>query len=153
HAGFIGHSHVGEWVNIGAMSATSDLKMTYGNIKINRGKNKKVDTGHNKMGSFFADMVKTSIGTLIYSGLRIGVSSHLHGLVAQDVPSFTIYGKSIGARNVELILDSIIETQKKMMRRRNQTMTKAYEQMIKDIFAITTSDRKRTGVRRGKFAF
>ena len=85
HAGFIGHSHVGEWVNIGAMSATSDLKMTYGNIKMNRGKNKKVDTGHNKMGSFFADMVKTSVGTLIYSGLRIGVSSHLHGPVAQDV--------------------------------------------------------------------
>jgi UDP-N-acetylglucosamine diphosphorylase / glucose-1-phosphate thymidylyltransferase / UDP-N-acetylgalactosamine diphosphorylase / glucosamine-1-phosphate N-acetyltransferase / galactosamine-1-phosphate N-acetyltransferase len=153
HAGFIGHSYVGEWVNIGAMSATSDLKMTYGNIKMNRGKNnnKKIDTGQNKMGSFFADMVKTSIGTLIYSGMRIGVSSHLHGLVAQDVPSFTIYGRSVGARNVELMLDSIIETQKKMMRRRNQTMTKAYEQMIKDVFAITTLDRKRIGVRRGKF--
>jgi UDP-N-acetylglucosamine diphosphorylase / glucose-1-phosphate thymidylyltransferase / UDP-N-acetylgalactosamine diphosphorylase / glucosamine-1-phosphate N-acetyltransferase / galactosamine-1-phosphate N-acetyltransferase len=152
HAGFIGHSHVGEWVNIGAMSATSDLKMTYGNIKMNRGKNnKKIDTGQNKMGSFFADMVKTSIGTLIYSGMRIGVSSHLHGLVAQDVPSFTIYGRSVGARNVELMLDSIIETQKKMMRRRNQTMTKAYEQMIKDVFAITTLDRKQIGVRRGKF--
>src|SRR5919112_4978925 len=152
HVGFIGHSHVGEWVNIGAMSATSDLKMTYGNIKMNMGKNyKKIDTGQNKMGSFFADMVKTSIGTLIYSGMRIGVSSHLLGLVAQDVPSFTIYGKSIGARNVELMLDSIIETQKKMMRRRNQTMTKAYEQMIKDVFAITALDRKRLGVRTGKF--
>lgn len=152
HAGFIGHSYIGEWVNIGAMTTTSDLKMTYGNIKMSRGKNKKIDTGQNKIGSFFADMVKTSIGTLIYSGRRIGVSSHLHGLVAQDVPSFTIYGKSIGARNVELQIDSIIETQRNMMRRRNQTMTKAYEQMIKDLFAITALDRKRTGVRRGKFA-
>jgi hypothetical protein len=97
-------------------------------------------------------MVKTSIGTLIYSGRRIGVSAHLHGLVAQDVPSFTIYGASIGSRNVELKLDSIIETQTKMMRRRNQTMTKAYEQMIEDIFAITSHDRKRVGVRKGKFA-
>jgi flagellar motor component MotA len=76
----------------------------------------------------------------------------LHGLVAQDVPSFIIYGTSIGARNVELQIDSIIETQRKMMRRRSQTMTKAYEQMIKDLFAITALDRKRTGVRRGKFA-
>ncbi|HZA48269.1 MAG TPA: putative sugar nucleotidyl transferase [Nitrososphaera sp.] len=152
HAGFIGHSYIGEWVNIGAMTTTSDLKMTYGNIKMGSGgKNKKIDTGQNKIGSFFADMVKTSIGTLIYSGRRIGVSSHLHGLVAQDVPSFTIYGTSIGARNVELQIDSIIETQRKMMRRRNQTMTKAYEQMIKDLFAITTMDRKRTGVRKGKF--
>src|SRR5215217_1963688 len=152
HAGFIGHSHIGEWVNIGAMTTTSDLKMTYGNIKMSRGKNKKIDTGQNKIGSFFADMVKTSIGTLIYSGRRIGVSSHLHGLVAQDVPSFIIYGTSIGARNVELQIDSIIETQRKMMRRRSQKMTKAYEQMIKDLFAITALDRKRTGVRRGKFA-
>jgi UDP-N-acetylglucosamine diphosphorylase / glucose-1-phosphate thymidylyltransferase / UDP-N-acetylgalactosamine diphosphorylase / glucosamine-1-phosphate N-acetyltransferase / galactosamine-1-phosphate N-acetyltransferase len=152
HAGFIGHSYIGEWVNIGAMTTTSDLKMTYGNIKMSSGKNKKIDTGQNKIGSFFADMVKTSIGTLIYSGRRIGVSSHLHGLVAQDVPSFTIYGTSIGARNVELQIDSIIETQRKMMTRRNQTMTKAYEQMIKDLFAITALDRKRTGVRRGKFA-
>ena len=69
------------------MSTTSDLKMTYGNIKMDRGKNKKIDTGQNKMGSFFADMVKTSIGTLVYSGRRIGVSSHLHGLVAEDVPT------------------------------------------------------------------
>jgi UDP-N-acetylglucosamine diphosphorylase/glucosamine-1-phosphate N-acetyltransferase len=152
HAGFIGHSYIGEWVNIGAMTTTSDLKMTYGNIKMNSGKIKKVDTGQNKIGSFFADMVKTSIGTLIYSGRRIGVSSHLHGLVAQDVPSFTIYGTSIGARNVELKLDSIIETQRKMMRRRNQTMTNAYERMIEDVFAVTAFDRKRIGVRRGKFA-
>lgn len=151
HAGFIGHSYVGEWVNIGALTTTSDLKMTYGNIKMSSGKNKKIDTGQNKLGSFFADMVKTSIGTLIYSGRRIGVSSHLHGLVAQDVPSFTIYGTSIGARNVELQINSIIETQRKMMRRRNQMMTKAYEQMIEDLFAITAQDRKRTGVRRGKF--
>jgi UDP-N-acetylglucosamine diphosphorylase / glucose-1-phosphate thymidylyltransferase / UDP-N-acetylgalactosamine diphosphorylase / glucosamine-1-phosphate N-acetyltransferase / galactosamine-1-phosphate N-acetyltransferase len=152
HAGFIGHSYIGEWVNVGAMTTTSDLKMTYGNIKMSRGKNKKIDTGQNKIGSFFADMVKTSIGTLIYSGRRIGVSSHLHGLVAQDVPSFTIYGTSIGARNVELQIDSVIETQRKMMGRRNQTMTKAREKMIKDLFAITALDRKRTGVRRGKFA-
>ena len=152
HAGFIGHSYIGEWVNLGAMTTTSDLKMTYGNIKMNSGKNKKIDTGQNKIGSFFADMVKTSIGTLIYSGRRIGVSSHLHGLIAQDVPSFTIYGTSIGARNIELKLESIIETQRKMMKRRNQTMTRAYEQLIEDVFTITARDRKRMDVRRGKFA-
>jgi UDP-N-acetylglucosamine diphosphorylase/glucosamine-1-phosphate N-acetyltransferase len=151
HAGFIGHSYVGEWVNVGAMTTTSDLKMTYGNIKMGSGKNK-VDTGQNKIGSFIGDMAKTSIGTLIYSGRRIGVSSHLHGLVAQDVPSFTIYGASIGARNAELELRSAIETQKKMMTRRSQTMSKAYEQMIKDVFSMTAVDRKRAGVRKTKFA-
>ena len=151
HAGFIGHSYVGEWVNIGAMTTTSDLKMTYGNIKMGSGRNK-IDTGQNKVGSFIGDMAKTSIGTLVYSGRQIGVSSHLHGLVAQDVPSFTIYGDSIGARNAELELRSAIETQKKMMSRRSQAMSKAYEQMIKDVFSMTAIDRKRAGVRKTKFA-
>ena len=151
HSGFIGHSYVGEWVNIGAMSTTSDLKMTYGNVKVGSGSTK-VDTGQNKLGSFIADMAKTSIGTLIYSGRRIGVSSHLHGLVAEDVPSFTIYGASIGAKNAELELRSAINTHKKMMSRRNQTMSKAYEQMIKDIFSMTAAQRKSAGVRKAKFS-
>ncbi|AIF84099.1 UDP-N-acetylglucosamine diphosphorylase/glucosamine-1-phosphate N-acetyltransferase [Candidatus Nitrososphaera evergladensis SR1] len=147
HDGFLGHSYVGEWVNLGAMTTTSDLKMTYGNIRI-EGRN----TGLDKLGSFFADMSKTSIGTLIYSGRRIGVSSHLHGLVSGDVPSFTIYGKGIGAKNVELELASAIETQRKVMPRRGQQMSKAYEQMIKDVFLSTAQERKKAGVRRAKFA-
>lgn len=151
HAGFVGHSYIGEWVNIGAMTTTSDLKMTYGNIKMTSGKSK-VDTGQNKIGSFIADMAKTSIGTLIYSGRRIGVSSHLHGLVSEDVPSFTIYGASISARNAELELKSAIETQRKMMLRRSQTMSKNYEQMIKDVFSMTAVERRRAGVRKTKFA-
>jgi UDP-N-acetylglucosamine diphosphorylase/glucosamine-1-phosphate N-acetyltransferase len=147
HAGFLGHSHVGEWVNIGAMTTTSDLKMTYGNIKMADGK-VKIDTGLNKVGSFIADMAKTSIGALIYSGRRIGVSSHLHGLIAVDVPSFTIYGE----KSAELEVHSAIETQRKMMSRRSLTMSKSYEQMIKEVFAMTAAERKRAGVRKAKFA-
>jgi UDP-N-acetylglucosamine diphosphorylase / glucose-1-phosphate thymidylyltransferase / UDP-N-acetylgalactosamine diphosphorylase / glucosamine-1-phosphate N-acetyltransferase / galactosamine-1-phosphate N-acetyltransferase len=153
HAGFVGHSYVGEWVNMGAMTTTSDLKMTYGDIKMSGASGKKkVQTGLNKVGSFFGDMCKTSIGTLIYSGGRVGACSHLHGLVAGDVPAFTIYGKGAGARNVELELASAIETQRKVMPRRGQSMSKAYEQMIKDAFLMTAADRKTAGVRRAKFA-
>jgi UDP-N-acetylglucosamine diphosphorylase/glucosamine-1-phosphate N-acetyltransferase len=151
HDGFLGHSYVGEWVNIGAMTTTSDLKMTYGNIKMDDGLGKKVDTGTSKVGSFFGDMCKTSIGTLIYSGRRIGVSSHLHGLVAQDVPSFAIYGSSIGASNVELEFESALETQKKVMARRNQRLTKAFEEMMRHVFSITAEERKKQKVRRAKF--
>jgi UDP-N-acetylglucosamine diphosphorylase / glucose-1-phosphate thymidylyltransferase / UDP-N-acetylgalactosamine diphosphorylase / glucosamine-1-phosphate N-acetyltransferase / galactosamine-1-phosphate N-acetyltransferase len=68
------------------------------------------------------------------------------------VPSFTIYGSSIGAKNVELELYSAIETQRKMMSRRGQTMSKAFEQMIKDVFAMTFADRGRASVRKSKFA-
>ncbi len=147
HDGFLGHSYVGQWVNIGAMTTTSDLKMTYGKIKM-AGQ----DTGQNKVGSFFADMVKTSIGTLIYSGLRLGVSSHLHGLVSGDVPAFTMYGKGVGGKNVELELASAMETQRRMMSRRDRPMSKAYEQMIEHIFGMTAPARKKDGVRKGRFS-
>lgn len=147
HAGFVGHSYVGEWVNLGAMTTTSDLKMTYGNIKMAG-----TDTGLNKVGVFMADMAKTSIGTLTYSGKKIGVSAHLHGLVAKDVPSFSIWGAGIGARNVELEMSSAIETQRKMMGRRGQTMSKAYEKMVKDVFLMTAAERKKAGVKKGRFS-
>ena len=152
HDGFLGHSYVGEWVNIGAMTTTSDLKMTYGNIKMDSGLDKKADTGTNKLGSFIGDMCKTSIGTLIYSGRRIGVSSHIHGLVAQDVPSFTIFGSSIGSRDVELEFESAVETQRKVMGRRNQRLSRAYEDMMWHVFSLTAEDRKENKVRKGKFS-
>jgi UDP-N-acetylglucosamine diphosphorylase/glucosamine-1-phosphate N-acetyltransferase len=152
HDGFLGHSYVGEWVNIGAMTTTSDLKMTYGNIKMDNWRDKKVDTGSNKIGSFFGDMCKTSIGTLIYSGRRIGVSSHLHGLIARDVPSFTIHASSIGSSNVELQLESAIETQRKVMSRRNIRMSKAFHEMMRRVFSMTADERKKNKVKKGKFS-
>lgn len=158
HDGFLGHSYSGEWINFGAMTTTSDLKMTYGNIKMDipgKGKKKmnlnKIDTGMNKLGSFFGDMVKTSIGTLIFSGRRIGISSHLYGAVARDVPSFTIFGRGIGARNVELQIESAIETQRRMMARRGISMSKSYEKMVRDAFTITSGERIRNNVTKGRF--
>ncbi len=37
HLGYLGYSYVGEWVNIGANTITSDLKMTYGTISVSVG--------------------------------------------------------------------------------------------------------------------
>lgn len=152
HTGFLGHSYVGEWVNIGAMTTTSDLKMTYGNIKMDDGAGRKVDSGTDKLGSFIGDMTKTSIGTLIYSGRRIGVAANLHGLVSQDVPSFTIFGSGIGSANVELQLDSALETQRRVMARRNQKLTKAYEDMITHVFAMTSAERKKNRIYKSRFS-
>jgi len=42
HFGYLGHSYVGEWVNIGANTTTSDLKMTYGTVSMKIGDEKKI---------------------------------------------------------------------------------------------------------------
>jgi UDP-N-acetylglucosamine diphosphorylase / glucose-1-phosphate thymidylyltransferase / UDP-N-acetylgalactosamine diphosphorylase / glucosamine-1-phosphate N-acetyltransferase / galactosamine-1-phosphate N-acetyltransferase len=152
HAGYIGHSFIGEWVNIGANTSTSDLKMTYGNISVSTYREReKIDTGLIKLGSFFGDMVKTSIGTNIYGGLQLGIASHLHGIVTQDVPSFVIYGQGIGAENVEMDLESAIRTQERMMSRRDMEITPEYEKLIRLLFKNTSDDRLRKGISSKKF--
>ena len=150
HLGYLGHSYVGEWVNIGANTITSDLKMTYGTISIKMG-NQKIDTKTIKLGSFFGDMVKTSISTNIYSGIRIGVSSHIYGNIFSDVPSYVIYGHGIGSENVEMDVSLAIKFQKRMMSRRNVNMSLPYEKMMKTLFEMTSKERNTYGVRPKRF--
>jgi len=150
HYGYLGHSYVGEWVNIGANTTTSDLKMTYGTVSMKIGDEKK-DTGITKLGSFFGDMSKTSIGTNIYCGMRIGISSHLYGNIANDVPSYVIYGQGIGSENAQMDGSSAIKFQKRMMSRRNISMSTHYENMMKTIFDMTSKEREDYGVRPKRF--
>lgn len=150
HLGYLGHCYVGEWVNLGANTITSDLKMTYGTISMKVG-NEKKDTKSIKLGSFFGDMSKTSIGTNVYCGLRIGISSHVYGNIFEDVPSYVMYGHGIGAENAEMNISSSIKFQKRMMSRRNVDMTLEYENMMKTLFEMTSHERKWSKVRKKEF--
>lgn len=150
HLGYLGHCYVGEWVNLGANTITSDLKMTYGTISMKVGNNKK-DTNSMKLGSFFGDMSKTSIGTNIYCGLKIGISSHVYGNIFEDVPSYVIYGHGIDLENVEMDISSSIKFQKRMMSRRNVHMSSEYENMMKTVFEMTINERKKAKVPKKEF--
>ncbi|MFQ6134323.1 MAG: putative sugar nucleotidyl transferase [Nitrososphaerales archaeon] len=145
HDGFLGHSYVGEWVNIGAGTSNSDLKNTYGTVKMELG-GMKVDTGSIKIGCFIADYAKTSIGCFIYTGKKIGVSSQIHGYISEDVPSFTIYANSLVGKSFELRLDSAVETQKRMMERRGVEQTEQDKALLAKVFEITQDERYGRGV-------
>jgi len=150
HTGFIGHAYIGEWVNIGAATTNSDLKNTYGTVQVLTG-GENVDTGQTKVGCFIGDHAKTSIGTQIYTGKKIGVASQVHGFVTKDVPSFTIWSESLGSRPVELYLQSVIETHKRVLSRRSVKQTREDVELLKKLFEITASERKKAGVVKGKF--
>jgi|TARA_B100000315_G_scaffold247327_1_gene275871 UDP-N-acetylglucosamine diphosphorylase/glucosamine-1-phosphate N-acetyltransferase len=151
HDGFLGHSYVGEWVNIGAGTSNSDLKNTYGVIKMNVG-NVEVNTASNKIGCFISDYVKTSIGCFIYTGKRIGVASHIHGYVTEDVPSFTIHAKSLTGKSFELHKNSAIETQKRIMKRRNRNQTSYEKDLLNQVFEMTQDERYIAGVLKTDFS-
>jgi len=150
HTGYLGHAYVGEWVNIGAATTNSNLKNTYGTVHVEVG-GKRMNTQHAKVGCFIGDHAKTSIGTQIYTGRRIGVASHVHGFVTEDVPSFTIWAKHLGARPVELRLESALQTQKRVLARRGVKQTREDVELLKKIFGMTAVERRRAGVVKGRF--
>jgi UDP-N-acetylglucosamine diphosphorylase/glucosamine-1-phosphate N-acetyltransferase len=90
HDGFLGHSYLGRWVNLGAMTTNSDLKNTYGPVRIG-GPDGPIDTGLRKLGCLVGDHVKTAIGTLVNTGTVVGAGSNLFGgpLPPTWVPPFS----------------------------------------------------------------
>jgi len=150
HTGYIGHSYIGEWVNIGAATTNSDLKNTYGTVKVTV-KGKKIGTHCVKVGCFIGDHAKTSIGTQIYTGKKVGVASHIHGFVTEDVPSFTLWAKSLGAKPTELYLKSAIETQKRVFARRGKRQTGEDIELLKKLFKLTAQERRKARVVKRRF--
>ncbi|KYC53307.1 MAG: Bifunctional protein GlmU [Candidatus Methanofastidiosum methylothiophilum] len=151
HYGFVGHSYLGEWVNLGAGTSNSDLKDTYGTIKY-KISGKILDSGQQFFGCVIGDNAKSSIGTMIYTGKKIGFAAHIHGTISEDVPSFCMWAKSIGSEPSELFFDSAITTYSRAAERRGVILTKEYEEMMKKIFELTKDERNSCGVSSNKFS-
>jgi hypothetical protein len=78
HDGFLGHSVVGRWVNLGAGTTTSNLKNTYGGVRVDLG-TEHVETGRQLLGTVFGDHSKTAIGTHLDTGTLVGVGANVFG--------------------------------------------------------------------------
>lgn len=74
HYGFLGHSVLGRWVNLGAGTTTSNLKSTYGPVRLEVG-DTRLETGHQFLGSLFGDHAKTAIGMMFDAGSVIGAGA------------------------------------------------------------------------------
>jgi len=152
HYGYLGHSYVGEWVNLGAGTTVSNLKNTYGTVRVRMG-GSVVDTGRTFLGPLVGDHVKSAIGTLVFSGKAIGAFSHLYGTVTDDVPPFTIHARPLVGDLYELTLESALETARRMMSRRGVSPSQVFERAAKAAFELTAEERRAAGVRRERFGF
>lgn len=90
HDGFVGHTYLGRWVNLGAGTITSNLKNTYGNVSLWTPGGVR-DTGAVKLGSLLGDHVKTGIGLRLTTGSVIGAGSNVYGssMPPKYVPPFS----------------------------------------------------------------
>ena len=124
HDGFLGHSYVGQWVNIAADCINSDLKNTYGSVRVPIN-GYEVDTGEQFAGMFVGDHSKAGINVSFPTGAVVGFCSSVFAPVSPKfVPSFTW----IDGHRVERYDEQRgIAIGKKMMARRNRTMGAAEE--------------------------
>jgi UDP-N-acetylglucosamine diphosphorylase/glucosamine-1-phosphate N-acetyltransferase len=123
HSGFIGHSYIGEWVNLGAMTTTSDLKNTYGSIEVSLN-GTKINTNMKFLGLICGDHTKTAIGTLFSTGTIIGVCSSIHKPNVQpskEIPSF-----SWGEKGIQYMFEKAIQVAEIVMARRGKALTEAH---------------------------
>jgi UDP-N-acetylglucosamine diphosphorylase/glucosamine-1-phosphate N-acetyltransferase len=140
HLGYIGHSIVGEWVNLGAGTCNSDLKNTYGSVRVSVD-GAVVDTKRVKVGCFIGDGVKSSIGTQISTGRKIGVFSHIGGFIDRDIPPFTFCPKGVERGAEPMPLEEVLKVQRRMMSRRGKSPGEAYENMMKAVFEMCRVER------------
>jgi len=89
HLGFLGHSYVGSWVNIGAGASNSDLKNTYGPVRVPLC-GKEVDSGQMFFGAVIGDHAKIGINTALPTGCVVGFGASISGggIIPKYVPSF-----------------------------------------------------------------
>ncbi len=139
HDGFLGHSWLGEWVNIGAMTTNSDLKNTYGSVRIALEGIGQRDSGVLKLGCFLADHAKLGIGLHLNGGTMIGTGSNVFGMhtVPKNIPHFTWGGDVFR----EYRIDSMISVSRTVMGRRKRELTPAYEALLRAAFALTRPNR------------
>jgi UDP-N-acetylglucosamine diphosphorylase/glucosamine-1-phosphate N-acetyltransferase len=140
HEGFIGHSYLGQWVNLGADSNNSDLKNNYSTVKIYVN-GEMVDSGLLFVGLIMGDHAKCGINTMFNTGTVVGVMSNVFGAGYPDkfIPSFT-WG---GIESMETYeIDKALEVARRVMARRKMALSAAQEKMLRQVFEMTASERK-----------
>ena len=134
HDGFLGHSYLGSWINLGADTNNSDLKNNYSPISVMLNKHK-IDTGKRFLGAIIGDHSKTAINTMINTGTIIGVCSNIfgEGFPPKNIPSFS-WGGSSGF--VKYDFDKAVEVARIVMERRKITFTENHLKLfhaVKDL--------------------
>ena len=120
HDGFLGHSMLGRWVNLGAGTVNSNLKNNYSEVSIwtPRGVEK---TTMQFLGAFIGDHAKTAIGTRLTTGAVVGAGANVYGvgITSRYVPPFAwgLDGSTLWE------LDAFLETAERAMKRRNVQLT------------------------------
>jgi UDP-N-acetylglucosamine diphosphorylase/glucosamine-1-phosphate N-acetyltransferase len=142
HDGFLGHSYLGEWVNLAAGVQVSDLRNDYQTISVTIG-GQRVQTGLTKVGAFLGDHTKLGLNTLLNTGTVAGAFCNLlpsGTLLPRVIPSFCTFwnGQLIEQPDVPHLLD----TAATVMQRRGCELTSAQAALYRAVHDQTAAYRR-----------
>lgn len=144
HDGFLGHSYIGAWCNLGANTNNSDLKNNYSSISIQIGPEDKdtYDTKQLFAGVFMGDHSKTGINTMFNTGTVVGAGCNIvgAGYPPKYIPSFT--WMNLQSKPVSHNLVKFFETARAVCKRRKVQFTTVDKKMYTSLFNSTKNDRK-----------
>lgn len=137
HDGFIGHSWLSSYVNLGAMTTNSNLKNTYGTVRL-RTPAKTVDTGLAKFGFVCGPHTKFGIGSLIPTGsLYGGFCSMAAG--GEFLPKHAGHFTWLEGSNSSLYrFDAAVKVAQTVCERRNEQFTSADMRRALAIYKVIT---------------
>ncbi|MFQ6091164.1 MAG: GlmU family protein [bacterium] len=141
HDGYLGHSYIGSWANLGAGSTNSDLKNNYHPVRV-WVNGDLIDTGSLFVGLIMGDHSKSGINTMFNTGTVVGVCCNVFGagFPPKFVPSFS-WGGSEGLREYDL--ERAVQTARTVMARRNKELTSEGEEVLRHVFQMTVEERKK----------
>ena len=129
HTGFLGHSYLGEWINLGAGTSNSDLKNNYKPIKVHSiHHEEKIETGMRFLGCLIGDHCKIGINSTINSGSVIGFGCNIYGetMVKDFIPNLR-WGESSKLYGYQK--DKFIETVSLVKQRRGLSLSDSEKEL------------------------
>jgi UDP-N-acetylglucosamine diphosphorylase/glucosamine-1-phosphate N-acetyltransferase len=128
HDGFVGHSILGRWVNLGAGTITSNLKNTYGTVQLWTPTGVR-ETGLQFLGTLFGDHAKTGIGLRLTTGSVLGAGANVFGSV---MPPKTVAPFAWGETGAftDYRVEKFVEVAERMMARRHIALTAAGKRQL-----------------------
>jgi UDP-N-acetylglucosamine diphosphorylase/glucosamine-1-phosphate N-acetyltransferase len=131
HDGFVGHSVIGRWANLGAGTITSNLKNTYGRVRLDVA-GTPLETGLQFLGSLIGDHAKTAIGTLLSTGTVIGTGANVFdGVRAPKYVAPFAWG---GAGDARMSKEGFVRIAERVLPRRDVVVDDATRALLERVY-------------------
>ncbi len=131
HYGFLGNSYIGQWVNFGAGTTTSNLKNNYTPVNVTVNENV-IKTDELFIGLFTGDYTTFAIGTTLNTGTNIGPGCNIvtNGFPPKRLKPFSWF---LNGKRIKTNETKFFNSAEAMQNRRGKSLSEAEKDLLTKI--------------------